>query len=113
MMLCYADHHDNAYRWAEQRRLDIHPDTGAAQITEIKEVVEEVVRTIYKDIEKEAALFAGFEDDYLSALGVPAEWLDAVKIVGESGFVKLIDSLPQEASEHLMKLHNGIGKTEH
>ena len=27
----YVDHHDDAYRWAEGRSLEVHPDTGAAQ----------------------------------------------------------------------------------
>ncbi len=85
----------------------IHPDTGAAQLIEVEELVEEVVRTIYKDVAKETPLFERFEKDYLSALGVPTEWLDAVRIVGETGFLELIDSLPQEASENLMKLANG------
>src|SRR5437764_15320197 len=30
LVLCYADHHDKAYAWAERRRLDTHPTTGAA-----------------------------------------------------------------------------------
>ena len=29
-MLCYVDHHDNAYQWAERRKLETHPKTGAA-----------------------------------------------------------------------------------
>ena len=41
-LLCYVDHHDRAYRWAERRRLERHPRTGAAQLVEIREVVREV-----------------------------------------------------------------------
>ncbi len=33
-MLCYVDHHDKAYQWAERRRLETHPATGAAQWVE-------------------------------------------------------------------------------
>jgi mRNA-degrading endonuclease RelE of RelBE toxin-antitoxin system len=25
LLLCYVDHHDDAYRWAERRRLETHP----------------------------------------------------------------------------------------
>ena len=39
-MLCYVDHHDDAYRWAERRRLETHPRTGAAQLVEVRETVE-------------------------------------------------------------------------
>ncbi len=42
LLLCYVDHHDKAYRWAERRRLERHPRTGAAQLVEIREVVREV-----------------------------------------------------------------------
>lgn len=42
LLLCYVDHHDPAYHWAERRRLEIHPKTGAAQFVEIRETVQEV-----------------------------------------------------------------------
>ena len=31
-LLCYVDHHDAAYVWAERRKLSVHPTTGAAQM---------------------------------------------------------------------------------
>src|SRR4051794_15530601 len=40
LLLCYVDHHDKAYDWAERRRLETHPRTGAAQLVEIRERVE-------------------------------------------------------------------------
>jgi len=42
LMLCYVDHHDQAYRWAERRKLETHPKTGAAQLVEVRERVEEI-----------------------------------------------------------------------
>src|SRR3546814_2320768 len=42
LLLCYVDHHDEAYRWAERRKLEVHPTTGAAQLVEIRERVEEI-----------------------------------------------------------------------
>ncbi|MCP4183865.1 MAG: DNA helicase, partial [Hyphomicrobiales bacterium] len=33
-LICYVDHHDNAYNWAERRRIETHPKTGAAQTVE-------------------------------------------------------------------------------
>src|SRR5580658_4503678 len=51
LMLCYVDHHDKAYQWAERRRLETHPKTGAAQLVEIRETVQEI--TIPKYVEKE------------------------------------------------------------
>src|ERR1051325_6779714 len=43
LLLCYADHHDKAYDWAERRKLEIHPSTGAAQLVVIRERVQEIV----------------------------------------------------------------------
>jgi plasmid maintenance system killer protein len=41
-LLCYVDHHDKAYAWAERRRIETHPRTGAIQIVEVRERVEEI-----------------------------------------------------------------------
>lgn len=32
LLLCYVNHHDKAYDWAECRKLETHPKTGAAQL---------------------------------------------------------------------------------
>src|SRR5437763_9163132 len=37
LLLCYADHHDKAYDWAERPKLETHPKTGAAQLVELRE----------------------------------------------------------------------------
>lgn len=42
-LLAWIGHHDDAYRWTEPPRIDTHPRTGAAQIVEIRETVEEIV----------------------------------------------------------------------
>ncbi|MGH6876910.1 MAG: DNA helicase, partial [Rhizomicrobium sp.] len=41
-LLAYVDHHDRAYAWAERRRIEAHPKTGAIQIVEVRERVEEI-----------------------------------------------------------------------
>ncbi len=40
LLLCYVGHHDKAYDWAERRRLETHPKTGAVQLVEIRETVK-------------------------------------------------------------------------
>lgn len=49
LLLCYVDHHDDAYGWAERRRLERHPRTGAAQLVEIRERTEEVTIRHYAE----------------------------------------------------------------
>src|SRR5580704_2561813 len=47
LLLCYVDHHNKAYDWAERRKLETHPKTGAAQLVEIRETIKEVVVPVY------------------------------------------------------------------
>jgi mRNA-degrading endonuclease RelE of RelBE toxin-antitoxin system len=47
LLLCYVGHHDDAYDWAERRKLETHPKTGAAQLVEIRETVKEVMVPVY------------------------------------------------------------------
>jgi hypothetical protein len=103
--MCYVDRHDDAYDWAERRRFEVHPETGAAQIVEIRETVREITKVIEKQVKP--PLFGSFEADYLFALGIPTEWLDAVRQISEDNFDALIGHLPDEAVERLLDLAAG------
>ena len=46
ILLCYIDHHDQAYAWATRRKLERHPNTGAAQLVEIRETIEQISTTV-------------------------------------------------------------------
>ena len=54
LLLCYVDHHDKAYDWAERRKLETHPKTGASQLVEIRETVREIAVPVY--VQKELPL---------------------------------------------------------
>ncbi|MBK9522229.1 MAG: UvrD-helicase domain-containing protein [Rhodocyclaceae bacterium] len=116
LLLCYVDHHDKAYDWAERRKLETHPRTGAAQLVVIRETVQEIVRPVYVQAElvlpPKAApvlmpLFANTADDKLLGYGVPAEWLADVKQATEDTLLVLIEDLPAEAAEALLELATG------
>lgn len=124
LMLCYVDHHDKAYRWAERRKLETHPKTGAAQLVEIRERVEEIRVPVYvpdvspTDQPTDAELvkqkdrklvFAGWDVDDLLSYGVPPEWLDDVMAADEDSLLELVSHLPSEAAEALLEL--AIGRT--
>src|SRR3954466_14454838 len=87
LLLCYVDHHDKAYGWAERRRLETHPKTGAAQLVEIRERVQEIVVPTYVQeplpVAEKPKLFAELPDDKLLGYGVPAAWLKDVREVNE------------------------------
>jgi mRNA-degrading endonuclease RelE of RelBE toxin-antitoxin system len=110
LLLCYVAHHDKAYAWAERRRLEVHPKTGAAQLVEIRETVKEIVVPVY--VQKEApvaprALFTSLSDEELLGYGVPREWLDDVRSATEESLFGLAEHLPAEASEALLELATG------
>ena len=104
--LMYVGHHDVAYGWAERRKVENHPRTGAAQIVEFEEVIREEIKIVPRTVEA-PALFADEDDDYLLSLGVPQSWIGPVKSLDEDGLVAVLDRLPEEAAEALMHLHSG------
>jgi len=111
LLLCYVDHHDKAYSWAERRKLETHPTTGAAQLVEIRERVEEITVPVYVEVERpkppKPALFAGLTKEVLLAYGVPPEWLPDVITATEDTILTLTDHLPSEAAEALLELATG------
>ena len=112
ILLCYVGHHDNAYRWAETSKLETHPQTGAAQLVEIRETVKEIVIPQYKEaqkpfVPKKPPLFEDYSDEELLKYGVPPEWLDDVRKADEDTILELADHLPGEAAEALLSLATG------
>lgn len=135
LLLCYVDHHDKAYQWAERRKLQTHPATGAAQLVEIRESVQEAAQEMAASRRTDTstgastaaseaaappassativpaaagpALFAAYSDDALLAYGVPLEWLDDVRAADEDGLLELVTHLPAEAGEALLELATG------
>ena len=114
-LLCYADHHDKAYQWAERRKLQTHPTTGAAQWVEIRDRVVEAPAPANVDsrvrgndnTKSKPLLFATLTDDQLLAYGVPVEWLTDVKQANEDSLLTLAEHLPAEAAEALLELATG------
>jgi len=112
LLLCYADHHDPAYQWAERRKLEAHPKTGAAQFVEVRERIEEILtpRPVIATTAAPASkppLFAERSDDELLGFGVPTEWLADVRMADEDTLLDLADHLPGEAAEALLELATG------
>lgn len=108
LLLCYVDHHDQAYAWAERRKIETHPQTGAAQLVEIRETVQEIFVPQYVSTPQALpALFATYSDEQLLRYGVPMEWLHDVHTATEESLLKLVDYLPGEAAEALLELATG------
>ena len=113
LLIAYVDHHDKAYAWAERRRIEAHPKTGAIQIVEVRELVESVARPETFDFitpapiapakVEPAKLFSALDDDALLSVGVPGDWTADVRAATEDGFFALAEHLPAEASEALLE----------
>src|SRR5215471_4814875 len=111
LLLCYVDHHDKAYAWAECRKLETHPATGAAQLVEIRERVQEIIRPVPAEpLQASVAkkpLLAHLTDAELLGYGVPAEWLDDVRQATDHSILAIADHLPAEAAEAMLELATG------
>ncbi len=113
ILLVYVNHHDDAYKWAERRKIERHPTTGAMQLVEVRERVEEV--EIFKPREGTATparapatrLFDNLRKFELMAFGVPEDWVNDVRAATEDTLFDIIEHLPQEAQEALLKLAVG------
>lgn len=135
LLLCYTDHHDAAYRWAERRKLEIHPQTGAAQMVEIRETVREFKsHPSFHDTHapgapdmlpsqsmpshplqaktassfQQKSLFRDIPENDLLKYGVPVEWLADVQAADEETILELAEHLPAEAGEALIDLATGV-----
>lgn len=114
-LVCYVDHHDDAYAWAERRRIEAHPKTGATQIVEVRERVEEIAiqRAIVEESKPAAPkqqllpLFAEYDTEELLTYGIPEDWIADVKAVTEDTLFDIVEHLPQEAAEALLDLAVG------
>lgn len=124
LLLCFVGHHDKAYEWAERRKLEVHPTTGAAQLVEVRERIVEVPIRVAVEARPAAqpaatlaaaepprrvplALLATVSRETLLAYGVPAEWIDAVQGATEDSILDLAARLPAEAAEAVLVLATG------
>ena len=111
LLLCYVDHHDQAYAWAARRKVETHPKTGAAQIVEVRELIREVVIPVHtvqvNDPPPKLRLFAAVPEADLLGYGVPPEWMDDVRKADEDSLLTLAGRLPAEAAEALLEIATG------
>jgi mRNA-degrading endonuclease RelE of RelBE toxin-antitoxin system len=108
LLICYVGHHEDAYQWVQRRKLERHPKTGAAQLVEIRQTVQDVVIPNYIVAERPTPpLFTAYDDQALLGFGVPLEWLEDVRQATEDSLLILADHLPSEAAEALLEIATG------
>ena len=103
-LLAYVGHHDDAYTWAERRRIEAHPRTGAIQIVEVRERVEEIAAPPPPATPAPPAqIFRALSAEDLLGIGVPSDWVEDIRNATEDAFLALVDHLPAEAAEALLE----------
>jgi superfamily I DNA/RNA helicase/mRNA-degrading endonuclease RelE of RelBE toxin-antitoxin system len=128
-LVLWADHHDEAYRWAATKQTAVHPATGSLQIFDVTAASEalttapdhavatwrEPVAPTPQPPASDAAipdppdLFESHSDDDLFLAGVPRALLPSVRALGtDADLDRLLPHLPPEAGEVLTALAAGI-----
>ncbi|MDQ3030944.1 MAG: AAA family ATPase [Myxococcota bacterium] len=124
-LVLWADHHDEAYRWAANKQTAVHPATGSLQIFDAAHATREVtsapaweardreIATEPDGGEEAARLFSRFSDVDLFHAGVPSALVPSVRFVGsEDELDSLLPHLPPEAGEVLTGLAAGLSLDE-
>ncbi len=102
----YAGQHDQSYDWARRRQIGRHPATGALQIVELPESVEQELPP--KDSSEALGLFDDHQDDYLISLGLPPNWVPTIRrIRSEDMLFQVLPKLPIEVQERLVAVAAG------
>ncbi len=117
-VLLYVAHHDDAYRWAENRKLTINPVTGAMQMVIVESLAAieappaqttPVMQAIHgHEAELQQPLFSELGDRELLSLGVPEEMLSEVRALSSEQQLDALQSrLPVEGYEGLFLVAAG------
>jgi superfamily I DNA/RNA helicase len=117
LVLLWVDKHDDAYRWARNRVVEINPATSSVQISDLGlvEVVQEQAVQELKAAAEAPGLFEGVAESDLLRLGVPRALLPAVKAFkDEIGLEVAKDGIPADAYDALICLAAGytVAETE-
>lgn len=116
-ILLYVDHHDDAYRWAERRKLAVNPVTGSLQVVSLEAVQasptdfvqsETAEKTDAAPPRQSAALFSHLSDSEMVQLGTPPDLIPRVReVITETDLDALQAILPMEAYEGLFMVAAG------
>jgi superfamily I DNA/RNA helicase/mRNA-degrading endonuclease RelE of RelBE toxin-antitoxin system len=112
-VLMYVDKHDDAYRWAETRRVAINRVTGAMQLFAVERAEEEVEVQAAATVPAEepvqsAPLYASLSESELLSIGTPEEMIPEVKAIrSEQDLDAMQARLPVEAYEGLFLIAAG------
>lgn len=100
--LLYVDHHDEAMRWAKNKRFERNKVTGTIQVIP---VVTDEPKGKEADTTDSSLPFAAYSDEQLLKIGVPENLLGLVRSIGGlEDLDKNEKNLPSDVFEHLFDL---------
>ncbi len=110
-IFAWVDHHDEAYSWAKNRRIEVNPKMGAIQIydeTEIAITTPETAGNGSDRVVQPAGLFDRLDDTDLELCAVPAPLIPSVRAIFNDADLDLIaPHLPGECSDALYMIATG------
>jgi KaiC/GvpD/RAD55 family RecA-like ATPase len=105
-IICYVDHHNDAYAWAEKRTLTFDEKTGEVLLYEWP--VQDRCLFAKPRAERKLPLFQNISDGDLRWYGVSDEWIAEVRrITDENQIYDLANKLPERAWDALLTLAEG------
>jgi superfamily I DNA/RNA helicase len=115
LVLLWVDKHDDAYRWARNRVVEINPTTSSVQVSDLGliEIAQENANKA--DVEKPAIekLFRAYSDKDLSTVGVPESLFPAVRAMQtEVDLESAKSGIPADAYDALVCLAAGFSVQE-
>ncbi len=115
LIVMWMDKHDDAYRWARNRVLDVNPETSAVQVIDLSlaEIQPDAPQAAPATAEATSPLFATVGDADLIRLGVSEVLLPAVRAMrSESELDAGKDGIPADAYDALLCLAAGFSVDE-
>lgn len=107
----WLDHHDDAYSWSRNRRVEINPEIGALQIYEVTESEERAHAVDEGKIEQ--GLYSHLRDRELMRLGVPEELIPVVRTIqNDNDLEAMEEKLPSLAFQGLFLIAAGYSYEE-
>jgi superfamily I DNA/RNA helicase len=107
-LLVWVDHHDEAMRWAKNKRFEVSATTGALQVIDT-----EYIDSITSDVSILSDLFSSILDEQLLLVGVPQILLPSVRAImtiDELGHLQ--PHLSAEVYERLFYIGSGMSLDE-
>ncbi len=112
-VLLWVDHHDKAYKWAENKSCSVHPEIGSLQVYDVKQIEQPGYGQQIPSAIEPGALFSNLRNRDLLKLGLPEELFSLVRAMKTEGDLDAAqEQLPQEAYEALAMIAVGISLEE-